>query len=64
MDHSRQRREKQIEYVATLATSGFGTILKWRDVRIMWALEGEADMVQTWNYVANDRKQRSPTRAT
>jgi hypothetical protein len=48
MDHSRQRREKQIEYVATLA------ILKWRDVRIMWALEGEADMVQTWNYVAND----------
>jgi hypothetical protein len=54
MDHSRQRREKQIEYVATLATSGFGTILKWRDVRIMWALEGKADMVQTWNYVAND----------
>jgi hypothetical protein len=46
MGHSRQRREKQIEYVATLATSGFGTILKWRDLRIIWALEGEADMVQ------------------
>jgi hypothetical protein len=46
--------EKQIEYVATLATSGFGTILKWRDVRIMWAFAGEADMVQTWHYVAND----------
>jgi hypothetical protein len=54
MDHSRQRREKQIECVATLATSGFGTILKWRDVLIMWAFAGEADMVQTWHYVAND----------
>jgi hypothetical protein len=54
MDHSRQRREKQIEYVAALATCDFGTILKWRDVPIMWAFEGEADMVQTWHYVAND----------
>jgi hypothetical protein len=36
MDHSRQRREKQIEYAATLATSSFGTKQTFRD----WVISG------------------------